>query len=168
MGATSMVLERVARTSWTNNDDEMIAQFFDGQVRWTDEWTEFLNDEDNYIACVDSESSNCGSLQTLARVSCKEALPDRVYNMRFERDIDDQDYEVRTYAHRGFKPTEDAWDRYCRIRNELVPTDNRGEVFVEHQGQSITALKGAIGWRSEGLSTSFSFSSLLSFRSVFS
>jgi len=142
---------RISRDEYTNNDDEIYNQNFDGQVRWRDEWLEFQDDEDQYIDCVDSGSSSCTTLGNVARQSCKEARPERVYNIRFERQIDDYDYEVRLYVHRGFRPTEDAWDRYCRIRNELVDTDERGEVFVEHSGQFIAELKGAIGWTTEGL-----------------
>uniref|UniRef100_A0A7S4KXS6 Uncharacterized protein n=1 Tax=Paramoeba aestuarina TaxID=180227 RepID=A0A7S4KXS6_9EUKA len=141
---------RTSLDDWRNNDDESIAQSFDGQVRWRDEYQEFLDDEDICRSCLGSEGS-CGTVCTRARESCKEAKPGRVYNFRFEREIDDDDYEVRLYIYRGFIPTEDAWDRYCRIRNSLVGTSDDRQVFVESQGQSKAALKGAVGWRTEGL-----------------
>lgn len=133
---------RTYRQDYENNDDDLIAQQFDGQVEWIEEYGQFLAD---YADWVDNGKGS-GSRQDQARQSCKEAIPDRVYQFRFEREIDDEDnYEVRYYLFRGFAPTSDAWDRYCRL---LVDEDKLN--MVESMGRSIGSLKGAISTTTTG------------------
>nr|QWE91384.1 hypothetical protein [Paramoeba perurans]WQA41795.1 hypothetical protein [Paramoeba perurans] len=133
---------RIADNTKLNNDDELIDQKFDGQVKWREEWMQFMTDYTQWV----NNGKNSGSLQDQARQSCKEAIPDRVYQYRWEREIDDDEYQVRMYIYRGFEPRSDSWDRYCRL---LVDEDQMS--FVESNGQSIPELKGSVGWISKGL-----------------
>jgi len=128
---------------YENNDDELIAQTFDGQVEWREEYGQFEADYNDWVA----NGKGSGSRQDQARQSCKEAIPDRVYGYRFEREIDDEDnYEVRFYLYRGFAPKPEAWDRYCRL---LIDEDKNN--MVEAMGRSIDDLKGAISAVTRGV-----------------
>lgn len=135
---------RAFRSEVINNDEQLVAQMYDGQVEWREEWAQFMSDWANLN---DTESQGN---RDIARQSCKEAIPDRVYNFRFERSIDGDDYRVEYYIHRGFQPSSQAWDRYCRI---LIDDDL--PVFVESLGRSVNKLKGAWVRSSKGLMLNF-------------
>ena len=132
---------RVADNSKINNDDELFAQMFDGQVEWREEYSQFTSDYNAWV----SANKPSGSLQDQARQSCKEAIPDRVYQFRWEREIDDDEYEVRQYLYRGFEPASNAWDRYCRL---LVDRDS--DNYVESFGRSNPSLKGSVAYITRG------------------
>lgn len=120
------------------DDDDIMLQAFDGQVEWREESFQFQNDLERYRNDLNNETA-----QVEARTSCKEAIPDRIYNFRFEREIDDMDFEVQTYIYKGFKPAEKKWDNYC---DDLV-NDNQGNqalLYVSSKGsKTYDDLKGA-------------------------
>jgi len=135
---------RTSQQTWFNNDDAMVInQAFDGEVEWNQEYDEYLEDLNNATA-----NPTNTQLQNIARTSCKEAIPDRVYHFRFERSFDGTKYETKEWLYRGFPPAEEAWDRYCtnyveeRV-NAAFERRQYQDVVVERYGRGFDALVGA-------------------------
>jgi hypothetical protein len=128
------------RLTTENNDDESIEQYFDGLVDWEQRWRDFVIDETAYNV---NGRTNDNQRRDVARQSCKEAKPDRIYNIRWEREIDDFDYMVAQYIYRGFEPDQDAWDGYCVDRVDPATAPNPFPFVETRGGNSFSALKGA-------------------------
>jgi len=137
---------RTVRSTRENaDDDDIVDQMFDGQVEWREEYFQFQTDLGIYQGDLNNQTA-----QDKARESCKEAIPDRIYNFRFERVINNMNFEVNTYIYRGFKPAESKWDRYCRV----LVDENLGDMstlYVSSAGsRTYDDLKGAWQRKAEG------------------
>lgn len=160
---------RTINNALYSDDDEIIWQQPDGQVEWREEYLEFKVDLDRYVNRPSgTSSSETSRLQQVARESCKEAIPDRIYNFRYEREIDgdrtdqnEADYDVNFYIYAGYKISERNWDKYCDLLMNTYLGDGgsgnlfsmtRASLFVPTSGEDkIKTLKGA--WQRRAVGT---------------
>lgn len=159
---------RTINNALYSDDDEIIWQQPDGQVEWREEYREFQVDLDNYVnRPTGTSTSETTRLQNLSRESCKEAIPDRIYNFRYEREIDsdredtEADYDVNFYIYAGYKISERNWDKFCDVLvntfegnggSENLFSFTKSALFVPTSGEdSIGSLKGA--WRRRAVGT---------------